>query len=105
DLRVFAAGIGEDKIICGDFNEQASNLGAITGSYHDAWAVAKGNGIAFSASDNPDGNTRNSRIDYIFYSRSEQHLTLKKGQVLGPRRPSGTMASGHRPVYAEFLGQ
>jgi endonuclease/exonuclease/phosphatase family metal-dependent hydrolase len=103
DLKTYASGFAEDRIICGDFNEQASNLSTITGSYYDAWAVAKSKGIAYSASDNPDGNTRNSRIDYIFYSRSEQHLTLQKVQVVDTRNSSGVMASDHRPVYAEFV--
>ena len=105
ELTSYMSGFQEDRIVCGDFNEQASNLSAITGSYHDAWATAKSAGIAYSAPDNPDGNTRNSRIDYIFYSRGEQHLTLKKVQVVDTRNSSGVMASDHRPVYAEFLVQ
>jgi endonuclease/exonuclease/phosphatase family metal-dependent hydrolase len=105
DLKTYASGFAEDRIICGDFNEQAGNLGSITNYYYDAWAVAKSKGIAYAASDNPDGNTRNSRIDYIFYSRGEQHLTLQKVQVVDTRNSSGVMASDHRPVYAEFVVQ
>jgi endonuclease/exonuclease/phosphatase family metal-dependent hydrolase len=105
ELKSYMTGFAEDRIVCGDFNEQASNLTAMTGSYYDAWAVAKSKGIAYAASDNPDGNTRNSRIDYIFYSRGEQHLTLQKVQVVDTRNSSGVMASDHRPVYAEFIVQ
>lgn len=105
DLKSYMSGFAEDRIVCGDFNEQIGNLSAITNYYHDAWAVAKANGIAYSAPDNPYGYTRNSRIDYIFYSRNEQHLTLKKVVVVDTRNSSGDMASDHRPVYAEFLVQ
>jgi len=105
DMKSYMSGFAEDRIVAGDFNEQADNLGTITGSYYDAWVEGKRAGVATSASDNPDGNTRNSRIDYIFYSRNEQHLTLKKVQVVDTRNSSGTMASDHRPVYAEFVVQ
>jgi len=105
ELKSYMSGFAEDRIVCGDFNEQASNLSSITGSYYDAWAVAKSKGIAYAASDNPDGNTRNSRIDYIFYSRGEQHLTLQKVTVVDTRNSSDVMASDHRPVYAEFVVQ
>ena len=66
---------------------------------------AKKAGIAYSPPDNPEGNTRNSRIDYIFYSRGEQHLTLRKVQVVETRDANGVMPSDHRPVVAEFLVQ
>ena len=72
-------------------------------SYYDAWAEGKKAGIAYSAPDNPYGNTRGSRIDYIFYSRQEQHLTLKKVQVVDTRDSDGDMPSDHRPLLAEFL--
>jgi endonuclease/exonuclease/phosphatase family metal-dependent hydrolase len=105
DLRYYAGGFSEDRIICGDFNEQAGNLDSITNYYHDAWAVAKSAGIAYSASDNPYGNTRNSRIDYVFYSRGERYLSLKKVQVVDTRDSNGEMPSDHRPVVAEFTVQ
>lgn len=105
DMVSYASGFAEDRIICGDFNDQYYNppITKIVGSYHDAWAVGKSAGIAYSAPDNPDGYTRNSRIDYIFYSRGEQHLTLKKITVVDTRNSSGVMPSDHRPVLAEFL--
>ena len=77
----------------------------MTTNYHDAWAEGKKMGIATSAPDNPAGYTRSSRIDYVFYSRSEQHLTLRKVQVVDTRDANGVMPSDHRPVLAEFLVQ
>ena len=77
----------------------------MTAGYYDAWAEGKKAGIATAAPDNTAGNTRNSRIDYVFYSRAEQHLTLKKVQVVDTRDANGVMPSDHRPVLAEFLVQ
>lgn len=107
ELVSYMKGYAENRIVCGDFNEQSSNppITTVTGGYHDAWADAKKAGIAYSASDNPDGNTRNSRIDYIFYSRNSSYLTLKKITVVDTRDANGAMPSDHRPVLAEFLVQ
>jgi endonuclease/exonuclease/phosphatase family metal-dependent hydrolase len=107
DLVAYAKGFAEDRIICGDFNEQSTNppILTMTGAYYDAWAEAKKAGIAVSAPDNPYGYTRNSRIDYVFYSKTEQHLTLQRVQVVDTRDASGVMPSDHRPVLAEFLVQ
>jgi endonuclease/exonuclease/phosphatase (EEP) superfamily protein YafD len=46
-----------------------------------------------------------SRIDYVFYSRSEEHLTLKTVQVVDTRDANGVMPSDHRPVLVEFMVQ
>lgn len=107
DLVSYMKGFAEDRIVAGDFNDQPGDppITTMTGSYYDAWAEAKKKGIAYSPPDNPDGNTRNSRMDYIFYSRGERYLTLKKVQVVETRSSSGVMPSDHRPVMAEFLVQ
>jgi endonuclease/exonuclease/phosphatase family metal-dependent hydrolase len=107
DLVAYAKSFAENRILCGDFNDQPGDppITTMTAAYHDAWAVGKSQGIAYSAPDNPYGNTRNSRIDYIFYSRLEQHLTLKKVEVVDTRDSDGDMPSDHRPVLAEFLVQ
>ena len=77
----------------------------MTEAYYDAWAEGKKAGIATAAPDNSAGNTRNSRIDYIFYSRAGTHLTLKNVQVVDTRDANGVMPSDHRPVLAEFMVQ
>jgi endonuclease/exonuclease/phosphatase family metal-dependent hydrolase len=107
DLVSYANGFAEDRIICGDFNEQATNppMTTMTAAYHDAWVEAKKAGVAVTAPDNPNGYTRNSRIDYILYSRQQQYLKLQRLQVVDTRDASGIMPSDHRPVLAEFLVQ
>jgi endonuclease/exonuclease/phosphatase family metal-dependent hydrolase len=107
ELVSYMKGFAENRIVCGDFNEQSSNapITTVTAGYHDSWADAKKAGIAYSASDNPDGNTRNSRIDYIFYSRNSSNLTLKKITVVDTRDANGVTPSDHKPVLAEFLVQ
>jgi endonuclease/exonuclease/phosphatase family metal-dependent hydrolase len=107
DLVSYMKGFAEDRIVCGDFNDQPGDppITTMTASYYDAWAEAKKKGIAYSPPDNPDGNTRNSRIDYCFYSRGERYLTLKKVQVVETRSSTGVMPSDHRPVMVEFTVQ
>lgn len=107
DLVTYMRGFAENRIVLGDFNDQSTDppITTMTASYFDAWAEGKKAGIASAPPDNPDGNTRNSRIDYIFYSRGEQHLTLRKVQVVETRDANGVMPSDHRPVVAEFLVQ
>ena len=107
DLVSYMRGFAENRIVAGDFNDQHYDppITTMTAAYYDAWAEAKTAGIAYSPPDNPEGNTRNSRIDYIFYSRGEQHLTLRKVQVVETRDANGVMPSDHRPVVAEFLVQ
>jgi endonuclease/exonuclease/phosphatase family metal-dependent hydrolase len=104
DLASWAKNFAEDRIILGDFNDQPGDppITTMTSAYHDAWAVGKSNGVAYSAPDNPYGNTRNSRIDYVFYSRSNRYLSLKKITVVDTRDANGHMPSDHRPVLAEF---
>jgi endonuclease/exonuclease/phosphatase family metal-dependent hydrolase len=107
ELVSYAGGFAEDRIMLGDFNDQPTSTPMLTiiGKYHDAWADAKSAGIAYSTSDNPNGYTRNSRIDYVFYSRGEAHLTLKKVEVVETRDASGVMPSDHRPLVATFTVQ
>jgi endonuclease/exonuclease/phosphatase family metal-dependent hydrolase len=107
ELVSYMNAFAQDRIVAGDFNDQPGDapITTMTAAYYDAWAEGKKAGIAYSAPDNPYGNTRNSRIDYIFYSRQERHLTLKKIQVVDTRDAHGEMPSDHRPVLAEFLVQ
>jgi endonuclease/exonuclease/phosphatase family metal-dependent hydrolase len=107
DLVPYMSGFAENRIVAGDFNDQPGDppITTMTAGYYDAWAEGKKAGIASAPPDNPNGNTRNSRIDYIFYSRGEKNLTLKKVQVIETRSSSGVMPSDHRPLLAEFLVQ
>jgi endonuclease/exonuclease/phosphatase family metal-dependent hydrolase len=103
ELVAYMSNFAEDRIVLGDFNEQAGNLTTVSSLYYDAWIEAKRLGLAYSAADNPSGYTRQSRIDYVFYSRGEQSLTLRKVEVVDTRDANGIMPSDHRPLVAEFL--
>ncbi|HEX5473874.1 MAG TPA: DNRLRE domain-containing protein [Vicinamibacterales bacterium] len=104
ELQAWAAGISEQRIVAGDFNAHASSaeIAKMTDSYTDTWAHAVNNGTAVAYADNPTGNTRNSRIDYIFASHGATKLTLTKVQVFDVRDANGVMPSDHRPVMATF---
>jgi endonuclease/exonuclease/phosphatase family metal-dependent hydrolase len=104
ELVSYAKGFAEDRILTGDFNDQAdkTSMQTLITNYHDAWAEAVKAGIQKSAPDNPNGYTRNSRIDFVLYSRGEAHLTLKSVQVIDTRDGNGYMPSDHRPLLAVF---
>ncbi len=104
ELVSYAAGFAENRIILGDFNDQATSTPMLTliAKYFDAWPEAKKIGTAYSPPDNPNGYTRNSRIDYVLYSRSQANLTLQSVEVVETRDSNGVMPSDHRPLVATF---
>lgn len=104
ELVPYATGFAEDRIVLGDFNglPSASEIGTFTKAYYDGWAEAVKLKVQQSAPDNPNGYTRNGRIDYVFYSHGEQRLTLKSVQVIDARDSNGVMPSDHRPLLATF---
>jgi endonuclease/exonuclease/phosphatase family metal-dependent hydrolase len=106
-LVSYATGFAEDRIILGDFNglPSASEIATMTSAYYDSWAQAVKLNVDKSAPDNPNGYTRNGRIDYVFYSHGEKHLTLKSVQVVDTRDSNGVMPSDHRPLLATFTVQ
>ncbi len=104
ELKAWAAGFAQQHIYAGDFNAWpgASEIANMTSVAYDAWAVAKASSIATAYPGNEAGNTRNSRIDYIWYSKSASRLTLKGAQVFDTRDSNGVMPSDHRPLMATF---
>ena len=104
ELTSWETGLAEQRIIVGDFNASytTTEYTLMTKTYYDAWAEAKADGTAVSASDNPNGNTRNSRIDFIYYSHGARNLVLKSTQVYDTRDANGDMPSDHRPVMSVF---
>jgi endonuclease/exonuclease/phosphatase family metal-dependent hydrolase len=98
-LKSFASGKSEQRVIMGDFNAWpgATEIQAMTADYEDAWAQAKSNGTAVAYSGNEAGNTRNSRIDYVWRSKGATGLILLGAQVYN----TGTV-SDHRPVSATY---
>lgn len=101
-LKSWASGIAEQRVIMGDFNAWpgAPEIQSMTSVYYDSWAQAKSEGKAIWYSGNEAGNTRNSRIDYIWRSKGASNLVLKASQVYD----TGSI-SDHRPVSATFTVQ
>ena len=104
ELTKWAATFPEQRILAGDYNAWpgAWEISNMTSGHFDAWAVAKSAGTAVAYSGNTAGNTRNSRIDYIFYSKGATRLKLKEARVWDTRNSSGHMASDHRPLTATY---
>jgi endonuclease/exonuclease/phosphatase family metal-dependent hydrolase len=104
ELTAWERTLAEQRIVCGDFNAWPGSTENATmkQTYYDSWAVAQANGTAIAYPGNPDGNTRNSRIDYIYYSHGATALQLKSSQVFDVRDANGVMPSDHRPVMSIF---
>jgi len=104
ELVSYASGFAEDRIITGDFNGTpgTTEINTMTGAYYDSWTIAQSLGVAYSAPDNPYGNTRNGRIDYVFYSFGQRHLTVQSVTVVDTRDANGVMPSDHRPLLTVF---
>ncbi len=104
ELVSWEKGLAEPRIIAGDFNAWPSTTENATMkiTYIDSWAQAQADGTAVAYPGNTDGNTRNSRIDYIYYSKGATVLTLVSSQVFDVRDANGVMPSDHRPVMSTF---
>jgi endonuclease/exonuclease/phosphatase family metal-dependent hydrolase len=106
-LQSWASGITEQRIIAGDFNAWPGTpeINMMAGLYYDSWAEAAKTGTAIGYPGNTDGRTRNTRIDYVWYSHSATALRLQSVQVFDTADASGVMPSDHRPVLAIFTIQ
>jgi len=104
ELTRWGGSFPEQRIYAGDFNAWpgAGEITNMTDGHYDAWAVAKKAGTAVSYAGNDAGNTRNSRIDYVFYSKGATRLVLKGAQVFDVRDANGVQPSDHRPVMGIF---
>ncbi len=103
-LKSWGSSFSQQWIFAGDFNAWpgATEIKNMTSSNYDAWAVAVAAGTQIAYAGNTAGNTRNSRIDYVFYSKSASRLKVKAAQVFDTRDSSGVAPSDHRPVMATF---
>jgi endonuclease/exonuclease/phosphatase family metal-dependent hydrolase len=104
ELKAWAAGFSQQHIMAGDFNAWpgAPEIATMTAFAVDAWAAAQAAGTSVAYAGNEAGNTRNSRIDYIWFAKAATHLTLKGARVFDTRNASGASPSDHRPVMATF---
>jgi endonuclease/exonuclease/phosphatase family metal-dependent hydrolase len=103
ELKSWMGTFAEQRIVAGDFNTwpSAGEITRMTSSYYDAWAVAAAAGTAVAFAGN-NGETRNTRIDYVFYSKAASYLVLTAARVFDTRDSSGRMPSDHRPLMATF---
>jgi endonuclease/exonuclease/phosphatase family metal-dependent hydrolase len=103
-LKPWVSGFAQQWIVAGDFNfwPGAGEYSSMSSDYYDSWAKAVSAGTAVAYSGNEAGNTRNSRIDYIWYSHSASLLSLVSAQVYDTRDANGVMPSDHRPLVAVY---
>jgi len=104
ELKAWADNYPEQRVLAGDFNAWpgATEISNMTSSYYDSWAMAVSLNVDVAYAGNTAGNTRNSRIDYVFHSKGASRLKLKKVQVFDVRNSSGVMPSDHRPLMATY---
>ena len=104
ELNSWASSFAEQRIQAGDYNAWpgASEISNMTSGYIDTWAYAKTAGTAVAYSGNDAGNTRNSRIDYVWLSKNATRTTIKASRVFDVRNSSGVAPSDHRPVMTTF---
>jgi endonuclease/exonuclease/phosphatase family metal-dependent hydrolase len=103
EVTAWAAPQPENRILAGDMNAwpDQTSIAHYNTLYHDSWNVALANGTATAFPGNT-GQTKNGRIDYIFYSRGSTNLFVKSSQVYDTRDANGVMASDHRPLLTVF---
>ena len=104
EVTNWAAPQPENRIITGDMNAwpDQTSIARYNQTYYDSWTVAASKGAATAFAGN-DGQTKNGRIDYIFYSKSSLNLTVTSSQVFDTRDANGVMPSDHRPVLTTFV--
>ena len=104
EMKTWANSFAQQHIFAGDFNAWpgAAEIANMTAVAYDAWAEAKADGTAVAYEGNLAGNTRNSRIDYVWFSKLATRLVLKAVQVYDTRDANGVMPSDHRPLMATF---
>jgi endonuclease/exonuclease/phosphatase family metal-dependent hydrolase len=103
EVTGWSAAQPENRIVAGDMNAwpNQTSIAHFNTVYHDSWAVAAANGTATAFSGN-NGETKNGRIDYIFYSKGAADLSVTSSQVIDTRDANGVMPSDHRPVLTTF---
>jgi endonuclease/exonuclease/phosphatase family metal-dependent hydrolase len=104
ELTSWQRGMAEQRIIAGDFNATytSSENSMMKQTYTDSWAEAQRDGTATAYPGNTSGNTRNGRIDFIYYSQDATRLTLKSSHVYDTRDSKGVAPSDHKPLMSVF---
>ena len=94
----------ESRIVAGDFNAQygTPEMNLMGTTHIDGWTKAKSLGTAVNYAGNCDGCTKNSRIDYVYYSKGATEIEEKSAQVFDTRNASGIMPSDHKPMMVVY---
>ena len=100
----WADNYSEQRIVAGDFNwyPGTTEINEMAKTYRDGWAVAVSQNDDVAYPDNPTGNTRNNRIDYVWFSKGATALTVTRAQVYDTRDSSGKKPSDHNPLIVTF---
>ena len=103
-LMNWADNHAEQRIVAGDFNSWpgTTEINEMGRTYYDGWAVARSRGVAYSFPGNPEGNTRNTRIDYVWSSRGATYLNVTRAEVFDTRNSSGYKPSDHNPLIVTY---
>jgi len=106
-LVAWSDNYSEQRILAGDFNgwPGTAEINEMLKTHNDGWAVAKSKGVAVAYSANPDGNTRNTRIDYVWASKGASAVTVTRAQVFDTRDSSGKRPSDHNPLIVTYKVQ
>jgi endonuclease/exonuclease/phosphatase family metal-dependent hydrolase len=91
----------EARLVGMDFNAQpyTAEYNSMLAGHTDAWVSAP---VKLNYPGNCAGCTKNSRIDYIWTSRTAGYLTLASVQIFDTRNASGVMASDHKPMLVVY---
>jgi len=106
ELTSWERGLAEQRIIAGDFNATYTSTenGMMKETYYDSWAIAQSHNTDIAYAGNTAGNTRNGRIDFIYYSHHAS-VSLKSSQVYDTRDSNGVRPSDHKPLMSVFTVQ
>lgn len=104
ELKAWVSTFSQQHIIAGDFNmtPTSAEVATMTAFAYDAWAMAKAQSTSVAYAGNEAGNTRNGRIDYVWFAKAATQLVLKGARVFDTRDASGLSPSDHRPLMATF---
>jgi endonuclease/exonuclease/phosphatase family metal-dependent hydrolase len=104
ELTSWQLGLAQQRIIAGDFNATYTSTENATmkKTYYDSWGEAQLDGTAVAYAGNTAGNTRNGRIDFIYFSHDASNLVLKGSQVYDTRDANGVTPSDHKPLMSVF---
>ena len=104
ELKAWVSNFSQQHIMAGDFNAWpgATEIATMTAFAYDSWAIAKAQGTSVAYLGNEAGNTRNSRIDYVWFAKAAAQLAVKGVRVFDTRDASGHSPSDHRPLMATF---